>query len=82
MLEQNGEINRYEIRLYEVGDSEDEQIVNVTGNLTKTFSGLKSFTAYGVRVRAATSAGSGPWSSPQYLKTMSEGERRAYFKER
>ena len=80
LFERNGEINRHEIRLIEEGDSKDRWIVNVTGNLTKTFSGLKSFTFYSVSVRAATLGGSGPWSSAEMLRTISEGKRETCFK--
>ena len=60
----------------ESGDKPDVQLIDVSQNsvYTKTVTGLQESTEYELQVLAYTSAGDGPQSSVQFVKTKKLGK--------
>ena len=58
------------------GDKPDVQLIDVSNALvyTKTVTGLQESTEYELQVLAFTSAGDGPQSSVQFVKTKEHGK--------
>ena len=67
----NGDITGYSVQYGEVG-SGSTQTVNVTGETSRTISGLSTTTNYTYQVAARDSAGLGPYSNPQTIPTDSK----------
>ena len=68
---QGGSITGYRLR-YSNGTS----IVNTTGeeNRQHVLTGLTPFTSYSVQVAAVNDGGTGPYSDPQSVETLQDGE--------
>ena len=69
--DRNGDITGYSVRYGEVGSGRT-QTVNVTGETSKTISGLSTSTNYTYQVAARNSAGLGPYSDLQNIPTDSK----------
>ena len=70
------------IKRKESGDKPDVQFIDVsqTSVYTKTVTGLQESTEYELQVLAYTSAGDGPQSSVQFVKTKEHGKSYLIFR--
>ena len=75
----NGDITHYEIELNQTTFPEEPQTelrVTFGPQLTTNLTGLQAFVEYTLRVRAYTSAGSGPFSPTLSNSTLTDSEWR------
>ncbi len=71
--EQNGEIIRYEIYLWETGSNSNWTIVAINSR-SAHISNLDAHTLYTVLIAAATNLGRGPYSPALIVQTLEGGE--------
>ena len=70
----HGNITMYEVR-YTSSDNVNQTLNTSSGNDTSLLvEGLKEFTNYTIEVRAYTSVGPGPYSSPMNVRTLPDSK--------
>ena len=75
--EPNGVLQFYEVSYTPNGGQ--TSVVDVQNNTTWKLTGLKSYTAYTVKVRAKTMAGFGSYSLPSTVSTLEDGTLSGCF---